>query len=88
VFDAYGNLIGRVDMGYEDFRVGIEYDGPQHWTDPARRARDIGRQANLEAEGWIIIRVSSDLLRYGQATFIARVRTAMQSRGWSGRVCI
>ena len=24
----------RVDMGYPEFRVGVEYDGQQHWTDP------------------------------------------------------
>lgn len=86
VFNAYGDLIGRIDMGYEEFRVGIEYDGPQHWTDPKRRARDIDRQAELEAEGWIIIRVSSDLLHHRTRTVVVRVIEAMTARGWGGRL--
>ena len=86
VFNAFGDLIGRIDMGYEEFRVGIEYDGPQHWTDPERRARDIDRQAELEAEGWIIIRVSSDLLHNRTRTFVVRVIEAMTARGWDGRL--
>jgi very-short-patch-repair endonuclease len=73
-------------LGYEEFRVGIEYDGPQHWTDPKRRARDIDRQAELEAEGWIIIRVSSDLLHHRTRTVVVRVIEAMTARGWGGRL--
>lgn len=34
VYDEYGEFVARVDMGYRDLRVGIEYDGPQHWTNP------------------------------------------------------
>jgi len=72
-------------MGYRDLRVGIEYDGPQHWTDPAQRQRDIDRHWALVALGWVIIRVSSDLLRYREATIIGRVEAAMYAAGWAGR---
>jgi len=85
VYDNYGEFVARVDMGYRDFRVGIEYDGPQHWTDPAQRQRDIDRHWALVALGWVIIRVSSDLLRYREATFIGRVEAAMYAAGWAGR---
>ncbi len=47
VYDEYGDFVARVDMGYEEFRVGIEYDGPQHWTDPEVRARDIDKSSAL-----------------------------------------
>lgn len=30
----------RIDMGYREFKVGVEYDGEQHWTDPRRRAHE------------------------------------------------
>ncbi|BBX99459.1 DUF559 domain-containing protein [Mycobacterium lacus] len=82
VFDDYGDFVARIDMGYEELRVGIEYDGPQHWTDPERRARDIDRSSALLDQGWTIIRVSSDLLRYRQGTFVARVVAAMRAAGW------
>lgn len=82
VVDACGVLVGRVDMGWDEFRVGVEYDGPQHWDDPDQHARDIDRLAELAAAGWLIVRVSYDLLRYRPHVFLARVRDAMRSRGW------
>jgi hypothetical protein len=82
VSDEYGEFVARVDMGYETLRLGIEYDGPQHWTNAEQRDRDIDRYSALLDLGWVIVRVSSDLLRYRRATFIARVVAAMQAAGW------
>ena len=82
VSDEYGDFVARIDMGYRDLRVGIEYDGPQHWTDPEQRARDIDRHTALLDLGWAIIRESSELLRYREGTFIARVVAAMHAAGW------
>ena len=84
VCDEYGNFIARIDMGWTQWKVGVEYDGPQHWTDPERHARDIDRLAELAAAGWTIIRVSRDLLRYRPGVFLARVREAMRVAGWPG----
>lgn len=85
VRDEYGEFVARVDMGYRDLRIAIEYDGPQHWTDPVQRQRDIDRHHALAALGWVIIRVSAELLRYREATFIGRVEEAMYAAGWAGR---
>jgi REase_MTES_1575 len=82
VRDQYGEFVARIDMGYEDLRVGIEYDGAQHWTSAEQRDRDIDRYSALLDLGWVIVRVSSELLRYRQATFVARVVAAMQAAGW------
>lgn len=82
VCDKYGDFVARIDMGYRKLLVGIEYDGPQHWTDPAQRQRDIDRHAALTDLGWTIVRVSSDLIRYRQGTLIARVVAAMRAAGW------
>lgn len=82
VCDEYGGFVARVDMGYRDLKVGIEYDGPQHWTDPKQRQRDIDRQVALAEQGWLIVRVSWDMLRYREATLIGRVRDAMRAAGW------
>lgn len=81
VLDGCGDFVARIDMGYKELRVGIEYDGPQHWTDAKQRDRDIDRYSALLDLGWTIIRVSSDLLRYRQGTLIARVSSAMRSAG-------
>ena len=82
VVDEYGEFVGRVDMGWAEWKVGVEYDGPQHWTDPEQQARDIDRLAELAAQGWVIVRVSRDLLRYRPHVFLARVQDAVRAAGW------
>jgi hypothetical protein len=82
VVDEYGAFVGRIDMGWREWKVGVEYDGPQHWTSPEQHARDIDRLADLAAQGWQIIRVSRDLLRFRPHVFLARVRDAMRAAGW------
>lgn len=80
VFDGY-DFAGRIDMGYPRWKVGVEYDGPQHWTDPDVRNRDIERQAKLEALGWRIIRVNADMLRYRRYVIVERTRAALRAAG-------
>ncbi|ORV19090.1 DUF559 domain-containing protein [Mycobacterium celatum] len=72
----------RIDMGWEKWLVGIEYDGPQHWTDPRIRAADIERTAELQRRGWILVRVSADLLRYRRDVIVARAVDALRARGY------
>lgn len=79
VVDEAGFTVGYLDMGWPEYRIAVEYDGAQHWTDARQRRRDIERLAALEALGWIVIRVSSDMLRT-PATVVARVRAALASR--------
>jgi hypothetical protein len=81
VFDEYGWLVGRIDMGWEDWKVGVQYDGIQHWTDPEQRRRDIEQGVAYQDLGWRIVRVGADLLRHRQGTVIARTRAALQAAG-------
>jgi hypothetical protein len=81
VLDGTGHAFARVDMGWEEYRVGVEYDGEQHWTDPARFAHDIDRHATLTALGWQIVRVSADLLRYRRGVIIGRTLAALEAAG-------
>jgi hypothetical protein len=81
VFDDWGAVLARVDMGWEEWRVGVEFDGAHHWTDRAQRTRDIDRLAELEERGWSIIRVSAELLRYRSAVVVARTRRALHAAG-------
>jgi hypothetical protein len=81
IFGEYGEFIARVDMAYEDVKVAIEYDGPQHWTDPLVRQRDIDKGVALAELHWHVIRVSSDLLYRRRGTYVHRVSTALHERG-------
>lgn len=81
MFNRYGEHVRRIDMGWPEWQVGVEYDGPQHWTDPEIRAKDIDTQAELEAMGWRIVRVSSDMVKYRPCSIVERVRAALLAAG-------
>ena len=82
VRNEWGAVLARIDLGWERWRVGVEYDGAQHWTDPRIRANDIDRTAELERRGWRIIRVSADLLRNRPDILAARIREALCAAGY------
>jgi len=79
VVDSTGCVVAYLDMGWPELRIGVEYDGAQHWTDARQRRRDIERLADLDALGWIVIRVSSDMLRT-PAVVVSRVCAARERR--------
>ncbi len=67
----------RIDMGWPDKMVGVEYDGEQHFRNPDDYAEDIERLEFLAAQGWTIVRVSSRQLRYARREILRRVRRAL-----------
>lgn len=68
----------RVDMGWREWRVAVEYGGAQHWSD--RRSWDIDRIAILEAMGWAVVRVSAEMLDRPNV-IIDRVRGKLRAAG-------
>ncbi|ORV26040.1 hypothetical protein AWB98_14230 [Mycolicibacterium conceptionense] len=80
VFDGY-TLVGRIDMGWPEWKVGVQYDGIQHWTDPRQRTKDIDQNVEYQDLGWRIVRVGADLLRYRWGTIIARTMAALRAAG-------
>ena len=81
VFNRYHRHVGRIDMGWDEWLVGVEYDGIQHWADPKIRARDIDKQVEFQDLGWRIIRVGSDMIKYRPHVIVQRVRAALQAAG-------
>ena len=67
----------RIDMGWPAWKVGVEYDGEQHWTNPDDYAEDIERLEFLGTQGWTIVRVSSRQLSYARDEILQRVRRAL-----------
>jgi len=72
-------LIGILDMGWIKYKVAVEYDGDQHRTDRRQYVRDQKRLRDLEAVGWIVVRVIAED-RPGDV--IRRVRQALAARGY------
>ncbi|MDD4867749.1 MAG: hypothetical protein PHQ28_11730 [Mycobacterium sp.] len=81
VCNEWGWVVARIDMGWEQWHVGVEYDGEQHWTDPRVRTKDIDRHAELERRGWRIVRVSAGLLRDRPDVLVERARRALLAAG-------
>lgn len=81
VEDEYGFVVARPDMGWREYRVGVDFDGVHHWTDPRQRDKDIERYARLPELGWIDIRVSADLVHNRPRLLLERVGAALLARG-------
>jgi len=81
VFGEYGELVGRIDMGWRRWKVGVQYDGIQHWTDPNQRTRDIDQDVEYRDLGWRIVRVGANLLNYRPRTVIERAWAALRAAG-------
>jgi very-short-patch-repair endonuclease len=75
----------RVDMGWREWKVAVEYDGVQHWEDRYQRSWDNARIALLEAAGWAVIRVSAEMLSRPDA-IVQRVSDKLRERGADGRI--
>jgi hypothetical protein len=82
VLDADGIPVAHIDLGWEEYLVGVEYEGDQHQTDRRRYVYDIQRLETLERMGWIIVRVVAEDPR---ANIVRRVREALVERGWIAR---
>ncbi|CRZ16375.1 endonuclease domain-containing protein [Mycolicibacterium neworleansense] len=70
----------RVDMGWREWKVAVEYDGVQHWTDRRQRSWDIDRIALLEEAGWSVVRVSAEMMSRPHIV-IDRVRAKLRAAG-------
>jgi hypothetical protein len=72
-------LIGILDMGWSKYKVAVEYDGDQHRSNRRQYVREQRRIRELQALGWIIIRVIAE---DRPADVIRRVRRALAARGY------
>jgi hypothetical protein len=66
-----------IDMGWENIKVGVEYEGDHHRVDKGRYDYDITRYEDLDCVGWKMIRV---VARDRPPAILARVRRAWDSR--------
>jgi very-short-patch-repair endonuclease len=67
-----------LDMGWENVKVAVEYDGDQHRTDRAQFAKDVVRLEELADLGWMVVRVVAGT---SPAEVVRRVRRAWNAHG-------
>ncbi|BBZ08836.1 hypothetical protein MDOR_30050 [Mycolicibacterium doricum] len=76
VTDGYREAF--IDMGYDEPKVGLDYEGTHHSTDRGRYVYDIGRAELIDSEGWIDIKVVKE---HSRRFILHRVREAFIRRG-------
>ncbi|MEE6136736.1 hypothetical protein SKC41_10360 [Mycobacterium sp. 050128] len=80
VYGQYGELVAVLDMGWENIKLAVEYEGDHHRTDRRQFNRDIARYEAVTTDlGWVVVRVTAEDVPGG---ILRRVAAA-----WSRRTC-
>jgi very-short-patch-repair endonuclease len=77
VYDGYGGLVAVLDMGWEDFKLAVDYEGDHHRIDRRQFNKDIRRAEAVTELGWVDLRITAEDTPGG---IIARVSAAWQRR--------
>lgn len=83
VVDRWGRHLRTLDMGWEDYKVAIEYDGAQHQTSRLQYVKDHRVLPQLREMEWNVIQVIHE--DHG-ADIVDRVYRSLRDRGWDGRM--
>jgi AbiEi antitoxin C-terminal domain len=76
VYDEYGALVAVLDMGWENIKLALDYEGDHH-RNPVRFNKDIRRHDDVTELGWMDIRVTSQDTEGG---IIGRLTTEWRRR--------
>lgn len=79
IYDENGRFVRRLDMGWEDYMVGAEYDGDQHRTSRAQYVKDQRVWPKLRELSWHVVRAIKE---DRDADLVRQAWDAMVSRGW------
>jgi hypothetical protein len=74
-----GAATAFIDMGYDEPRVGLDYEGVHHSEDRAQYLHDIVRAELIDRQGWVDILVVKE---HNDRFTLSRVRNAFSRRGW------
>ena len=69
-----------IDMGYDEPKVGLDYEGSHHSENRGQYVWDIGRAELIDREGWLDLRVVKE---HSRRFILQRVRDAFAKRGWT-----
>ena len=79
VFDGW-RAVRILDLGWEEFRVGSEYDGDVHRTDRRAYVKDVRLRAVVESVGWAVAHVIKE---DRDDEIVGRATRLLLSRGWT-----
>ncbi|MGY1672619.1 DUF559 domain-containing protein [Geodermatophilus sp. SYSU D00710] len=79
VVDRRGRAVAHADLGYDQWRVALEYEG-RHHAERRQFRRDLDRYTLMAAHGWLVLRFGEDDLGRRDRV-LSRVAGALRSRG-------
>ena len=79
VHSAAARRCFHLDMGYQEEKVGVEFDGAVHVGDRVQMEIDANRRRHLQDEGWLIITVTAGQLKHPEEV-VRSVETALIMR--------
>ncbi|PRC46072.1 hypothetical protein C6A85_91950, partial [Mycobacterium sp. ITM-2017-0098] len=85
VIDEDGRYVRRLDFGWQDYTVAVEYDGEQHQSDREQYLKDRRVLPTLRRLGWHIIAVVKE---DDPVEVIGALTRALRARGWRGTIQI
>ena len=77
-----GTGVAYLDMGYDEPKVGLDYEGAQHADDREQYVHDLWRSDLVDGQGWIDIKVVHE---HSNGYILHRVDRAFERRGWQPR---
>lgn len=79
IYDERGRYVRRIDMCWEEFTIGAEYDGEQHLTSRQQYVLDVQVNRVLQRLNWHVVHVIKE--DRGEDV-LEQARSALLSRGW------
>jgi very-short-patch-repair endonuclease len=73
-------VVRQPDLSYPENKVAVEYEGEGH-SEAAQIVRDIAREEDFARAGWTLVRISKRHMENDARSAIAKVRSALLSRG-------
>jgi hypothetical protein len=80
IYDRWDRRVVHADLGYEEWRIALEYEGRQH-AERDQFGRDVDRYSLMAADGWLVLRFAARHVG-GPMVPVDRTRRALLSRGW------
>ncbi|WP_214323478.1 hypothetical protein [Nonomuraea sediminis] len=77
-----GGRVAYLDLGWERYRLAVEYDGRAHHTSATDRGRDEFRRQELRCHGWRVIAVGRDVVPAHASRLLETVANALIECGW------
>jgi hypothetical protein len=77
--DRQGVVRAHADLGFEEWKVALEYEGRQH-ADDDQFGRDVDRYSLMAADGWVALRFAKRHL--SPSVVLDRARRTLITRGW------